>query len=173
MGLRGFPPKPTAVRVMEGMRGHRPLPANEPSYPAGTPEQPAGMSAAARRVWDVLVPEMAASGVLRTVDGLALAQLCEDQAALDEMRRGLQALTKELAKSAKKQKKALPGGPLVSLARTTDGRRLLGGMRELAAQIIVQRREFGLTPASNSRVETAGGAGGSARMDPLEAALCG
>jgi len=48
----------------------------------------------------------------------------------------------------------------------------LSTIQELSARIIVQRREFGLTPASNGRVQTAGGAG-SGFMDPLEKALCG
>jgi hypothetical protein len=37
----------------------------------------------------------------------------------------------------------------------------------------VQRREFGLTPASNSRVQGAGGSAALGFMDPLERALCG
>jgi phage terminase small subunit len=172
MGLRGPPPKPTRIRVLEGNRSRRPLPANEPQYPAGTPDRPSGMTAGGRKIWDTLVSEMAASGVLRPVDALALAQLCEDQAMLDSLRRGMAEMTRELAKKAKIKKLELSGGPLVHLSRTIEGRRTLSTIRELSAQIIVQRREFGLTPASNGRVQTACG-DGSFLMDPLEKALCG
>jgi phage terminase small subunit len=128
------------------------------------------MSAGARRAWDALVAEMAPSGVLRPVDAGALAMLCEDVAMLEILRKGLGEMAREIAKQAKKQGKSVVGGPMVHLSRTIEGRRTLSTIRELAAQIIVQRREFGLTPASNSRV-----AAGSSpmSMDPLEAALCG
>lgn len=128
------------------------------------------MSAGARRAWDELVVEMA-PGVLRPVDRGALASLCEDLAMLEILRRGLREMASEIARQAKKQGKSVVGGPMVHLSRTIEGRRTLSTIRELAGQLLVQRREFGLTPASNSRVETSGVNG--SLMDPLEAALCG
>jgi phage terminase small subunit len=158
--------------MLEGNRARRPLPANEPQYPAGVPERPSGMSAGGRKIWDMLVGEMAASGVLRTVDALALMQLCEDQATMDTLRKGMAEMTREISRKAKEKKMDLPGGALIQLSRTIEGRRTLSTIREMSAQIIVQRREFGLTPASNGRVQTAAGAGASF-IDPLEQALCG
>ena len=122
-------------------------------------------------VFGTLVGEMAPSGVLRPVDAFALMQLCEDQAMLDTLRKGMDQMARELTKKAKENKRELPGGPLIQLSRTIEGRRTLSTIRELSAQIIVQRREFGLTPASNGRVQTAGA--GLGFMDPLERALCG
>lgn len=147
------------------------MPANEPAFAPGVPDRPAGMSAPARKVWDGLVGEMAPSGVLRLVDALALAQLCEDQAMLDELRKGLAALAAEIGKKAKKEKRPLPGGAMVAITRTNEGRRTIRTIRELASQVIIQRREFGLTPSSSSRVN-ASAAGGEV-FDPLERALCG
>lgn len=129
------------------------------------------MSAGARKIWDQLVNEMAGSGVLRSVDALALEQLCEDQAMLDDLRGGLAEMAREISKQAKEGKRTLPGGALVALSRTIEGRRTLATIRELSGQIIVQRREFGLTPASNSRLQTAERTG--LGLDPLENALCG
>jgi phage terminase small subunit len=163
-------PKPSRLRILEGMAGHRPLNKNEPEYSMGVPDKPSGMSAMARKVWDGLVMEMAPSGVLRLVDALALAQLCEDQAMLDELRHGLAILTRDLAKKAKEKKQSMPGGALIGLARTNEGRRMFGAIRELSAQVIVQRREFGLTPSSSSRVNATGP--GVSTNDPLERALC-
>jgi hypothetical protein len=114
---------------------------------------------------------MAGSGVLRTIDALALMQLCEDQADLHNLRRGMEQMSRDLLKKAKEQKKHLPGGPLVQLSRTIEGRRTLSTIRELSASLIVQRREFGLTPASHSRVESWGA--GGLPMDFIERALCG
>lgn len=156
--------------MMEGNRARRPLPQNEPRYETGVPVQPSGMSLAAKKIWLSLVSQMLPSGVLRVVDAFALAQLCEDQAMLDNLRRGMEAMAQELSKQAKAKKQMLPGGPMVALSRTVEGRRTLSTIREVSAQIILQRREFGLTPASNSRVH---GAGPGTPMDPLEAALCG
>jgi phage terminase small subunit len=172
MGLRGPPKTPTSIAARKGNPGRRPLPKNEPKYTPGVPPRPSGMSGRARKVWDDLVREMAASQVLRTVDALALVQLCEDQAMLDELRKGTAEMTKAIASTAKEKGVALPGGALVQLSRTIEGRRTLATIRELSIQVIVQRREFGLTPASNSRVEATGGAG-FGYMDPLEKALCG
>ena len=131
MGLRGPPPKPTRMRILEGNRGRRPLPANEPQYPPGVPERPRGMSVGAQKIWGALAGEMAASGVLRTVDALALMQLCEDQAMLDTLRKGMAEITQEISKKAKENKMELPGGPLIQLSRTIEGRRTLSTIREL------------------------------------------
>lgn len=171
MGRRGPAPKPTAVRRVEGNRSHRALPVNEPQYAVGIPDRPAAMSAGARRIWDQLVIEMAPTGVLRTVDALALAQLCEDQSTLNELRAGLRKMTAEIARQAKSGNKKLPGGALLALSRSIEGRRTLATIRELSSQIIVQRREFGLTPASNGRVQAHGVS--VFAIDPLEAKLCG
>ena len=166
---RGFAPKPTAIRKMEGNPGHRPFNEREPRFPVGVPEPPAGMSAAARKIWNGLAPAMAQAGVLRSVDGLAFAQLCEDQALLDTLRKGFNALAREIAKKARQEHKRLPGGPMVALSRSTEGRRTLSTIRELSAQLVIQRREFGLTPSSSTRVESTPG---SMAFDPIEDALC-
>jgi phage terminase small subunit len=129
------------------------------------------MSAAARKQWDGLVGEMANSGVLRRVDGGALSMLCEDLAMLDTLRKGLAAQAREITNKAKEKKQQISGNALTVLSRTTEGRRTLSTIRELSAQIIIQRREFGLTPSSSTRVQASGG--GSQFIDPLEQALCG
>jgi hypothetical protein len=122
------------------------------------------MSDAGGQVWDGLVAEMAPSGVLRLVDAGALSALCEDIAMLETLRKGLEEMAHEIEKQGERQGKSVVGGPMVHLSRTIEGRRTLSTIRELAAQIIIQRREFGLTPASNSRVT----AGADATVDPLE-----
>ncbi len=171
MGVRGTLPTPTKIRVLNGNPSRRPLPANEPQFVPGVPDRPTGMSAGARKQWDGLVSEMANSGVLRRVDGGALAMLCEDLAMLDTLRKGLAAQASEITKKAKEKKQQISGNALTALSRTTEGRRTLSTIRELSAQIIIQRREFGLTPSSSTRVQASGG--GAQFIDPLEQALCG
>ena len=171
MGVRGTLPTPTKIRILSGNPSRRPLPTNEPQFTPGVPDRPTGMSASARKQWDELVGEMGNSGVLRRVDGGALEMLCEDLAMLDTLRTGLAAQAREITKKAKEKNQPISGNALTALSRTTEGRRTMTTIRELSAQIIVQRREFGLTPASNGRVQTAGA--GAGFMDPLERALCG
>jgi phage terminase small subunit len=171
MGVRGTLPTPTKIRILNGNPSRRPLPVNEPQFTPGVPDRPAGMSVGARKEWDALVGEMANAGVLRRVDAGALAMLCEDLAMLDTLRTGLAAQAREITKKAKEKKQQITGNALTALSRTTEGRRTLTTIRELTAQVIIQRREFGLTPSSSSRVQASGP--GGQFFDPLEQALCG
>lgn len=156
MGLRGPQPKPSNLRVLEGNPGHKPLNPNEPRYPPGVPDRPRGMSRAAGEIWDELVREMGPTKVLRRVDKAPLRQLCEDQALYNEAVAAMTKLRQQLAKKAKAANQELPGNSaLLSLMQSQPGRRMLISVKEMKAQLILQRREFGLTPASNCRVSAA------------------
>lgn len=128
------------------------------------------MSAGARRIWDELVDEMAGAAVLRRVDKRALWQLCEDEALLSEVYDGLWKMAAMLKKKASQDGKDLPAGPMTALLSMTNGRGALRAIRDLAGRTIIERREFGLTPSSRSRIETAAEAGA---VDSLELKLCG
>lgn len=172
MGARGPAPQPTKLRVFNGNPGRHPLPQNEPQYSPCVPDRPAGMTAAAKKVWVGLVDEMAAAQVLRRADSLALAQLCEDQALLNEANDGLRKMLAFMKADAKQRGRDLMGNALVMLLQDVRGRRMMASIRALSLQVILQRREFGLTPASNSRVASHGIAGGGP-IDALERKLCG
>ena len=167
MGLRGPLPKPINIRRFEGNRSHRPLPASPQPYVSLLPDKPKGMSPAAKKVWRELIVELAPMNVLRRVDAMALAQLCEDQAALNELRRGSAELGTELARLAVEGKKGLHGGPMIQLSRTIEGRRTATTIRELSLMVMMQRREFGMTPASANRVQN-GSTASDDYIDPLE-----
>jgi phage terminase small subunit len=169
MGLRGPAPKPTGVRVLEGCRAHRPLPENEPQYPPEIPSRPKKISRQARVVWDELVAEMVPANVLRSVDQRALWQLAEDEALLSEAYAGLWRMVRALQDKAKSEGKELPGGALFALVSMTSGRLAMNAIRDLGARILVERREFGLTPSSRTRISTPG----ESSMDSLEMKLCG
>lgn len=177
MGLRGPIPKSAEERLHEGSAAHRPLPAARPHYPDGAPERPKGMTAAARRVWDAYMEQMAPLGILRLVDVFALQRLCEDVAMLQELQAGMRQIAgdrKKAAKAAGESTKA----PMVVFAMTHEGRRLTATINSLASRIGRQELQFGLTPVSAQRLEGAGGglipAGGAGLpMDPIEEQLCG
>jgi hypothetical protein len=135
------------------------------------------MTAAARRVWDGYVEQLAPMGVLRPVDGFALRRLCEDVAMLQELQAGTRKLAGVAKKQAKADGRAIPGGGLIELAMTPAGRRLSASINSLASRIKRDELQFGLTPVSSQRIENITLAGARPELvggrDPVEAALCG
>jgi len=170
MGLRGPAPKPTDLRKFEGNLEKKPLPKHEPQYPPGLPTHPEKISEAAQDIWDTLVDEMAGKAVLRRVDKRALWQLCEDEAIITEAYAGLWQMVTMIDEKARKEGKSLPGGPMIALLSTTKGRLTMAAIRDLANRVIIERREFGLTPSSRSRIEATAEGGA---LDSLEMKLCG
>src|SRR5512146_3144589 len=77
MGLRGPTPKPTALKILEGNPGHRPLNPDEPMPTAGEPPCPPWLADEAKAEWDRIVPELSRLNVLTVIDGAALAAYCQ------------------------------------------------------------------------------------------------
>lgn len=170
MGLRGPAPKPTALRKLEGNPSKRPLPQNEPQYAPGVPSKPKKISRAASPIWDDLVDQMAAAAVLRRVDARALWQLAEDEALLANAYEGIWSMAAAIKREAKAQGKRLQQGEIMALLSMKNGRMAMSAVGHLAARVIIERREFGLTPSSRSRIDAAADGGA---MDALEMKLCG
>lgn len=69
----GRPPKPTAIKILEGNAGKRPLhPEREPDSPLGA-SPPAWLEPAARSLWDEWAPRFTAAGCLREIHTAAFA----------------------------------------------------------------------------------------------------
>ena len=77
MGAVGRPPKPTALKVLEGNPGKRPLNKREPRPTAGAPTRPEWLLPEAKREWNRLVPELTRLGLLATVDRASLSAYCQ------------------------------------------------------------------------------------------------
>ena len=170
MGLRGPAPKPTELRRIEGNPSRRPLPLNEPQFAPGIPSKPKKISRAASGVWDELVGEMASAAILRRVDRRALWQLSEDEAMLASAYEGIWSMASAIKREAKAQGKRLQHGEIMMLLTMKNGRMAMSAVGHLAARVIIERREFGLTPSSRSRIDAAADGGA---MDALEMKLCG
>jgi P27 family predicted phage terminase small subunit len=69
-------PKPTALKVLEGNPGKRPLNTNEPRPPAEAPEAPQWLDTEALAEWNRVVPSLDALGLLTAVDRAALTAYC-------------------------------------------------------------------------------------------------
>ena len=74
----GRKPKPTALKIIEGNRGRRPLNDREPQPRAVAPEKPEWLTPFASAEWDRLAEEMAqVPGWLTAVDRAVLAAYCQ------------------------------------------------------------------------------------------------
>jgi hypothetical protein len=76
----GPPPKPTALRILEGNRSKRPLNDREPHpEPLVWTEPPAELAKAERGIWLAVVPHIAA-GLMAQCDALELVKACRLEA---------------------------------------------------------------------------------------------
>jgi P27 family predicted phage terminase small subunit len=144
--MPGPPPKPSAIRVLEGMRGHRKLNDREPTPLVMEPEMPKHLDAIARREWRRLVPILIRMRVLTEADGVALSNLCTAYSILIKTQRLID--KHEAAGTSALLMKSETGyvyqSPLLNIVNQQIG--IING---LLAQ-------FGMTPASRTRVSVAG-----------------
>src|SRR5580704_4521684 len=71
----GRRPKPTALKVIEGNPGGRPLNPDEPK-PSGIPSCPRHLNKEARAEWHRISKELVTIGLLTSIDRAALAAYC-------------------------------------------------------------------------------------------------
>jgi len=69
-------PTPTALRTLRGNPGKRPLPANEPHPRPGVGRPPAFLDVEARREWNRIGRRLERLGLLTEIDGRMLAVYC-------------------------------------------------------------------------------------------------
>ena len=137
MGIRGPAPKPTAVKILQGKPGHRPLPANEPKPDSGRlPSAPRWLSDEAKREWKRIAPRLHAVGLLTEVDGLALAMLCE-------------AFAQYMAAKTVVDSEGLL---LMSDKGNSYQHPAAGLMTQARGELMKWAREFGMTPSARTRI---------------------
>ncbi len=73
----GTKPKPTALKLLEGNPGKRPLPMNEPKPAPTAPKCPSWLHKDAKKEWKRISTELERLGLLTQVDMAALAGYCE------------------------------------------------------------------------------------------------
>jgi P27 family predicted phage terminase small subunit len=69
-------PVPTALRMLRGNPGRRPLPPYDPHPPRGLPDPPADLDGAALAEWQRLGPLLEAQGLMTVLDAPAFATYC-------------------------------------------------------------------------------------------------
>ncbi|MFZ3578812.1 phage terminase small subunit P27 family [Virgibacillus sp. DJP39] len=84
MAGRGRPPKPTAIKELEGNPGKRTLNKNEPKPEKKAPKCPSWLEPDAKKEWRRLSKELTAMGLLTQVDMAAFAGYCQAYARWKE-----------------------------------------------------------------------------------------
>lgn len=85
MATRGRKPKPTALKILEGNPGKRPINENEPIPPKGTVKCPTWLEPEAKKEWKRLAPSLEAMGVLAHGGS---DRLCRLLSGIRQMERG-------------------------------------------------------------------------------------
>jgi P27 family predicted phage terminase small subunit len=155
---RGRKPKPTALRILQGKAGHRPINEQEPKPEIKLPPCPEHLSTAAKAEWEFIAAELAPLGVLAKVDKAVLAGYCSEFAAWAECELFLQENGSVLTlRDDKGNVKWVQEAPQARLAL-----KHLEKVRQFAA-------ELGLSPSSRTRIH----ARPSENQNPTEAFLYG
>ncbi|CAJ2878554.1 P27 family phage terminase small subunit [Burkholderia pseudomallei] len=135
--MRGRKPTPTALKLVRGNPGKRPLNDAEPSPPAVSDmECPHWLSAAAKPHWPAIADQLHRAGLLTDIDHTALGLYCEAFA------RWVDANEKVVKLGA--VVKSAHGYPIPSP--------YLQVANQAYAQLTRMLAEFGMTPSSRSRV---------------------
>lgn len=150
MAQRGRKPKPTALKILEGNPGKRPLNDYEPKPEKKAPKCPVWLDKEAKKEWRRMSRQLEVIGVLTEVDMAAFAGYCQAYARWKEAE-------EFISKHGTIVK--TPSGywqqvPQVSIAQT-----YLKIMNKFC-------EEFGLTPSARSRITA--GSGAVESSDPME-----
>jgi P27 family predicted phage terminase small subunit len=137
--MRGRKPKPTAIKLLSGNPGKRPLPKNDIKPAPEVPRPPSILQGLARKEWRRIAPLLYDAGLLTQIDVPALATYCQVYGrwceAEEELRR-----SETVIKSTKGQPMV---SPFLKVANTA--------WQQLTRMLI----EFGMSPSSRSRVTVA------------------
>ena len=167
--------KPTKLKILEGNPGKRSLPVDEPQPQPALLACPSFIKGPARKEWRRIVPELYLLGLLSQLDRAALAAYCIAFGQLQEVEHELsrmKKLNREVSKLRKKNpamKVAVSNG-MVSI--TSNGNAVIEPLLSVRKQAFEQMKsfltEFGMTPASRTRISAARHA---EETDPLDRLL--
>ena len=142
MGKRGPPPGPTALKILRGNPGKRPLNDQEPQPESGLPRCPDALTGVARDTWNQFAGQLGSCGVGTQLDAAALQLLCEATARYSDAAAKAAQFGPVWITPGKKGEP--PIGKISPYVRVMDRE------REFIARMM---REFGMTPSSRSSVK--------------------
>ncbi len=131
----GRPAKPTALKVLQGNAGKRPLNDREPQFQNADPTPPEWLEGEGRALWLRLAPQLIAQGVLLDVDRELFAAGCERWGMYRQA-------TRETGELLTEKAHGVVTNPLQALAKSA------------LADAMAVFREFGIGASSRSKVKT-------------------
>ncbi len=132
----GRPPKPTALKELEGNPGRRPLNTKEPKPTPTAPKCPPWLHQDAKKEWKRMAQELERMGLLTQVDMAAFAGYCQSYARWKEAE-------EFISKHGSIFK--TPSGYVQQIPQVAIAQQNLKQMRSFCS-------ELGITPASRSRI---------------------
>ena len=156
MAQKGRKPKPTAMKVLEGNPGKRPLNLFEPTPDAKMPSCPDWLEDEAKAEWDRLAVPLFNLGILTELDMAPFALYCQAYARWKEAEEFI---------SQHGSIFQTPSGYVQQVPQVSIAQQNLKIMQSFCS-------DFGLTPATRSRIIAAGG-DDTGSDDPMESVLKG
>ena len=151
VGVHPPPPKPSALRLLEGGNlGRRPLPQNEPQppRPVEVPAAPAYVSGHSRIEWERVIGDLCSTGVYSNLDQTMLAAYC--------MAYGRWRLAEDVAAKLAAQDPTTHGFLLKTQAGNVIQNPAIGIANVARRDMLRLAAEFGLTPSSRVALNDAG-----------------
>jgi P27 family predicted phage terminase small subunit len=148
----GRRPRPTVLALLEG--GRTSAHPNEPTYPVRLPSPPSQLTPLAKTIWRREGKRLVSAGVLTEADTAAFSAFCASYATWLEASGALRDTGLVIADD----RGAIRANPLLAVARNAQAEYLKAAM------------EFGLTPASRSRI---GARKASPAVDPFDQVVNG
>ncbi len=157
--MPGRTPTPTSKKILNGNPGKRVINLREPQPELKSPRCPQWLSPEARKEWRRIVPELRKMRVLTMADRNALAAYCAEWAAYVQARDAI-----DKSSPLIKVKTTRGKGENISVTETVEiNPFVIIAQRSLKnAHRLMQ--EFGITPASRTRVQTIGPEGEKNKM---------
>ncbi len=150
--MLGRKPVPTALKVLRGNPGHRPINPSEPKPRVAIPPAPKELDPIAKKEWRRMGRVLARLGLLTEIDRAAFAGYCVSWSTWITAQQKVQ----QMGSIAKAPSGYPIQNPYIGIANTA--------LTQLRAFLV----EFGLTPASRSRVTAANPLDDGDSADPWE-----
>lgn len=144
MGRRGPPPTPTALKVIRGNPGRRPLNNREPQPARQRPTCPEWLDKEARAEWKRVVPLLDKIGLLTKVDRAALAIYCDQWSIYVSARANVEKYGQVFVERGEDGGVDAKESPYLKIADRA------------AQRIRTYCQEFGLTPSARGRMQVPG-----------------
>jgi P27 family predicted phage terminase small subunit len=161
--MPGRLPKPTALKLLQGNPGKRPINKREPKF-SGCPICPTWITKSAKSEWKRVVAELAALDMLRSVDTASLAAYCQSYARWRQAEETVDREGQTVQEPIVSKTGAVLGYKTKRHPATTIAKDALASMLRAAAL-------FGFDPSSRSRLNV----GEANTEDPFDAFMksCG